>query len=356
VSSIVLDPNNDLARLGEAWPSAPSGWGGGDAGLAAEYLAGTDVVVWTPGRTGGRPLSFQPLPDLASVRDDPDEFEAAVAAAVTTLAARAKVSGDTTKAMEGQAILKGTLQYFARGNRKSLASFVELLADLPDGVTNLDPSDRAAKGLARTLEAAMVIDPLFGGRGEPIDPAILLTPPAGKRARVSVISFVGLPSNEQRQSFVNQLQMALFAWVKKNPAGDRPLGGLFVMDEAQNFAPSGPTTACTASTLALASQARKYGLGLVFATQAPKGLHNGIPGNATTQFFGRLNAPAQIDAARDIARAKGGEASDIGQLGVGEFYATSEHLTFEKVRTPLCLSHHPASPLADEEVITRARG
>jgi len=44
-----------------------------------------------------------------------------------------------------------------------------------------------------------------------------------------------------------------------------------------------------------------------------------------------------------------------GQLRVGEFYATSEALTFEKIRTPLCLSHHPASPLTEEEVIARAR-
>ncbi len=77
------------------------------------------------------------------------------------------------------------------------------------------------------------------------------------------------------------------------------------MDEAQNFAPSGATTVCTQSTLALASQARKYGLGLVFATQAPKGLHNRIPGNAATQFYGLLNSSVQIEAAREMARVKG---------------------------------------------------
>ena len=152
----------------------------------------------------------------------------------------------------------------------------------------------------------MVTDPLFGGGGAPADPGLLLTPSPGKRARVSVISFVGLTSEQQRQSFVNQLQMALFAWIKRNPAGDRPLGGLFVMDEAQTLAPSGRQDRLHASTIALASQARKYGLGLVFATQAPKGLHNQISGNATTQFFGLLNAPAQIDAARELAEAKGG--------------------------------------------------
>ena len=40
------------------------------------------MVVWTPGRAGGRPLSFHPLPDFAGVRSDEDEFAAAVEAAV----------------------------------------------------------------------------------------------------------------------------------------------------------------------------------------------------------------------------------------------------------------------------------
>jgi DNA helicase HerA-like ATPase len=185
---------------------------------------------------------------------------------------------------------------------------------------------------------------------------VLLTPPPGKRARVSVVSFVGLASDEQRQGFVNQLQLALFAWVKRHPAGDRPLGGLFVMDEAQTLAPSGTMTACTESTLALTAQARKYGLGLVFATQAPKSLHNRIPGNASTQFFGRLNAPVQIAAAREMARAKGSEVTDIGSLGTGQFYAAIEGSGFVKIQAPLCLSHHPSSPLTTEEVLDRATG
>jgi DNA helicase HerA-like ATPase len=150
--------------------------------------------------------------------------------------------------------------------------------------------------------------------------------------------------------------MALFAWIKKNPAGERPLGGLLVMDEAQDFAPSGAATACTTSTLQLSAQARKYGLGLMFATQAPKGLHNRIPGNATTQFFGRLNSGVQINAATELARHKGGEVHDIARLGAGQFYAASEDVGFEKVRTPMCLSHHPSSALTQEEVLRRARG
>ncbi|MEV6815705.1 DUF87 domain-containing protein [Micromonospora sp. NPDC051296] len=356
VSAIVLDPNNDLARLGDAWPDDPPAWGDADAQAAADYLESTDVVVWTPGRASGRPLTFQPLPDFGGVRDDPDEFTQAVDSALDALAPRAQVAANTAKAMRGQAVLRQALRHYGRtGGPASLAGLIGLLRDLPDGVSKLAGAAAIAADLAENLEAARINDPLFGGTGEAADPGMLLTPAPGKRARVSVISFVGLPGDEKRQGFVNQLQMALFSWIKRNPAGDRPLGALLVMDEAQTLAPSGPITACTRSTLMLASQARKYGLGLVFATQAPKGLHSQIPGNAATQFFGLLNAPVHIEAAREMARFKGGDVPDISRLSSGQFYVAVEGQPFRKAHTPLCLTHHPASPLPAEDVIARAQ-
>lgn len=355
VSSIILDPNNDLARLGEPWPTAPSGWGLGDDEHARDYLDHTDVVIWTPRVSSGRPLTFQPLPDFGSVLDSPDEFDAAIDAAVAALAPRAKVDGRTKTAEQARAVLKEALLWHARNGGAGLRGFADLLSDLPAELSQFRRGPKLAHEAGETLKAAMVNDPLFGGEGTPVDPGVLLTPAPDKRARISVISFVGLGSEEQRQSFVNQLQMALFAWIKRNPAGDRPLGGLFVMDEAQTLAPSSGNTPCTASTIALASQARKYGLGLVFATQAPKGLHNQISGNATTQFFGLLNAPAQLEAAKELAQAKGGRLPEIGVLSSGQFYAAGEGFSFARVDTPLCLSHHPKAPLSPEEVIARAR-
>ncbi|MFG2039427.1 ATP-binding protein [Dactylosporangium sp. NPDC048998] len=355
VSAIVLDPNNDLARLGDPWPEPPEWWWSGDRKRAEEYLAGTEVVIWTPRRESGRPLSFQPLPDFGEVRDDPDEFAEAVEAAVAALAPRAQLGGRAAKAHLGLAVLRRAVEHYARHGGRDVPGLIHLLADLPAGVSGLDGADRIAAGLAQTLTASMDNDSLFAGSGAPADPGVLLTPAAGKRARISVISLIGLPAEEARQGFVNQLQMALFAWIKKHPAAHRPLLGLFVMDEAQTLAPSGAMTACTQSTLALASQARKYGLGLIFATQAPKGLHNRIAGNATTQFFGLLNAPVQIDAAREMARMKGGDIPDLGLLTSGEFYVAVEGEPPQLVRTPLCLSHHPRAPLTDDEVLTRAR-
>ncbi|MGN9783410.1 helicase HerA domain-containing protein [Nonomuraea sp. ZG12] len=355
VSAIVLDPNNDLARLGDPWPQPPHGWQDGDERKAADYLAGTEVVIWTPRRGAGRPLSFQPLPDFASVADDPDEFTEAVEVAVAAIAPRVKLEAKTDKAQRGQAVLRRALARYGRRGGRNLRGLIELLADLPDGVSELASAPKIAAELAQSLTAAMDNDPMFGGGGEPVDPGLLLTPSEGRRARVSVISLAGLPGEEQRQSFVGQLQMELFAWIRRHPAADRPLGGLFVMDEAQTFAPSnGRITPATRSTLALASQARKYGLGLVFATQAPKGLHNQIPGNAATQFFGLLNASAHVNTAKELARAKDGDTPDIAKLSAGEFYVALEGRSFDKVRVPMCLSHHPKAPLTTEEVIARA--
>lgn len=355
VSSIVLDPNNDLSRLGSAWPQHPPGWNPDDTARAAQFLAETDVVVWTPNRKAGRPLSFQPLPDFSAVAEDPDEFAAAVDSAVAALEPRALITGRTAKANLRRAVLRQVLGWYGQRGGSSLADFVDLLGELPDGVSSLGNAAALAAELGQNLQAAMINDAMFGGAGTPADPGTLLTPAPGYRARVSVISMVGLAGEAQREGFVNQLQMALFAWLRRHPAGERPLGGLLVMDEAQNFAPARGTTVCLRSTLALSSQARKYGLGLVYATQSPKGLHNTIPGNAATQFYGLLNSPTQIDTAQEIARAKGGLVPEISRLRAGNFYLALEGEPFHRIRAPWCLSHHPPSPPTVEDVLRLAR-
>ncbi|MCW2934987.1 MAG: hypothetical protein JWM19_5949 [Actinomycetia bacterium] len=354
VSTIVLDPNNDLARLGDAWPESPQSWADGDRERAREYLDNTDVVLWTPRRQSGRPLTFRPLPEFAAVIDDPDDFDAAIDAAVGAIAPRLIAGKGPQKANEETAVLREALRYYAKAGGSDFDGFVALLAELPEGVSTMRKAVPTASDLADRLQAARINDPLFAGEGEPVDPGLLLTPPPGKRARISVVSLIGLPELSQRQSFVNQLQMALFSWIKKHPARDRPLCGLLVMDEAQDLAPSGQVTPCSESTIRLVSQARKYGLGLLFATQAPKGIHNRITGNATTQFYGLLNHPVQIDAARDIARAKGGDVPDISRLSPGQFYVATDGTRLVKTATRLCLTHHPDGPLTEEEVIARA--
>ena len=352
VSAIVLDAHGDFAGLGDAWPQAPSGWGRADAGRARDYLHDTDVVVWTPRIETGRPLAFAPLPAFAEIRDRPDELRAAVDVTVGALAPRAKVDGSTARAEQGQAVLRDALTFYARhGQDEGLRTFLGVLHDLPDGVTEIGKGQRIARDMADTLTAAMVNDPLFAAAGPVVGAGQLLTPPPGKRARVSVISLAGLPTDDDRQSFVTQLQLALFGWISRNPAGDRPLAGLLVIDEAQTIAPA---SGGAAATLALAIQARAYGLGLVFATPAPRGLHPQLSTEAGTHIFGLLNSPVQIAAAKELAEIRGGSVPDISLLAVGEFYAAADGQPATKIRTPLCLSHHPGGALTTDDIISRA--
>ena len=107
--------------------------------------------------------------------------------------------------------------------------------------------------------------------------------------------------------------------------------------------------------MSLAAQARKYGLGRIFETQLPKGIDNRIVSNCTTHVYGRMSAPATIDATQELMAAKGGAADDIGRLTKGEFYFSTEGLSRPiKVRTPLCLSWHSQNPPTAEEVVQKA--
>jgi DNA helicase HerA-like ATPase len=349
IPSIVLDPNNDLSRLDDAWPTPPKSWSEEDAAKAQSYRACTDVVIWTPGVSSGNPISLNLLPDFAAI-DDADEREQAINMAWSTLVSFLPGSGE--KANRKKGVLADAIRRFAIMSGSTLTDLVALLADLPDGVSEDSSAQKLASEIADQLRAAIAMNPLLKSIGEPLDPRTLFESSSAK-TRISVINLSGFAGEEARASFVNRLQMALFTFIKRNPSRS---GRLYVIDEAQNFAPSGAGTACKASTLSLVAQSRKYGLGMIFATQTPKGIDNKVVSNCTTNMYGRMNAVATIDAVRDLMAAKGGAADDIGKLPQGEFYFSTEGSPRPfKVRTSLCLSWHPPNPPTLEEVIQKAR-
>lgn len=351
IPAIVLDTNNDLARLGDQWPAPPDGWTEADTAKAAKYRRTVDVTIWTPGRNAGRPMSLALLPDFAGLADDEDEQAQAIELARATLAPFVGARGANVQLKEG--VLADALRTFAREGGGNLDRLIDLLSDLPEEVSQIDGASKLAASMANSLRAAIATNPLLQTRGTPLDPQVLFGK-EGDKTRISVVNFSGLASDEARQSFVNQLQMSLFTWIKRHPSAS---GRLLVLDEAQNFAPSQRTTPCKESTLALAAQARKYGLGMIFATQTPTGIDNKIVSNCTTHFYGRMSSPATIAATRGLLDAKGGAGGeDVGRLSRGEFYFSTEAVSRPiRIRTPICLTWHPANPLTAAEVVEKAR-
>ena len=279
------------------------------------------------------------LPDFSALADDPDARDQAVEMANATLVPWIGATGSSAALKRG--VFADALRRFARRGGGKLDDLIDLLTDLPEGISQIGNASKLAAGIADQLLAAIATNPLIQSRGPSLDPRLLFE--GSSRTRISVINFMGLPSDEARQSFVNQLQMSLFTWIKRNPS---TTGRLYVLDEAQNFAPSQKATPCKESTVSLAAQARKYGLGMIFATQLPKGIDNKIVSNCTTHFYGRMSSPATIDATRELMAAKGGGGDDIARLSRGEFYFSTEGFARPiKVHTPLCLTWHPQNPL-----------
>jgi hypothetical protein len=358
IPSIVIDAANDLARLGDPWPAAPQGWTEEDQAKAERYFAQTEVVVWTPGLAAGNPLTLAPLPDFAALAGDPEELEQAVDmawGALQEIVAPGKTVSDELK----RGVLKAALKYFATHQPGSLADFAEFLADLPpEAGAGISKAPQLALQMANLLKAAMVNNKLLHQQGMALDPAILLGLGSDYgKTRVSVVNLVGLPTLGEQQQFLNQLAMALFTWIKKNPAPpEAPVRGLLVIDEAKDFVPSQGTTPCKQSLLRLAAQARKYGLGLIFATQAPKSIDHNIVANCSTQFFGRVTSPAAIEVVREQIAQRGGSGEDVALLKVGQFYLSSQQLHPPcKIQTPWCLSFHAPTPLSEAEVIQRSQ-
>ncbi|HTN77229.1 MAG TPA: DUF87 domain-containing protein [Pirellulaceae bacterium] len=358
IPSLVIDGANDLAALAIRRTSLPAEWGIGDADKAQQYHNGTQVVVFTPGKEAGNPLVFEPLPELAAVADNQDELTAALDMVVESIGPTLAV-GSSAKAHNKRAIIRSSLKFLAQQQNVSIPAWIDLLKEFPaEAGVGIDKEARLARELADALLAGRENNPLLRGSGQGLDCAKLFGDDAlsSKRTRVSVINFCGLSSRESQQLFLNQLAMTLFAWIKKHPCPPgRPLRGLMIIDEAKDFVPSRGNTACKAALARLAAQARKYHLGIIFATQNPKEIDNNIIGNCSTHFYGKASSPAGQDAIRDQMRQKGGEGTDIGNLPRGVFYFHNADLNLRqplKLETSLCLSEH--RPLEESEVLRLA--
>ena len=348
IPAIVLDTNNDLARLGTPWPSRPPAFNDDDAAKAARYARDVEVVVWTPGASSGRPLTLAVLPNFA-LTPDAEDRALAVDMAWATLAPLVGATGQAKALKEG--LLKEALTFFALEARTGIEAFIEFLADLPEEVSKQTKAQKYGVEMSDQLRAKIAVNPLLNAKGQPLDPETLFTASRRGATRISVINFSGLEAEASRQDFVNQLQMALFTFIKRKPS---PTPRLYVCDEAQNFAPSQASTASKASALALVRQGRKFGLGMIFATQAPKGIDTSIVSNCVTHFYGRMASTAYIDAAEEMMASRGRVAKDLGALGTGSFYFTTEGLPPLKIKAPLCLSYHPQNPATPEEVLALA--
>lgn len=357
VPSIVIDCANDLARLGDSWERPPEGWRIGDEQKAHDYQQSCEVLLWTPGLESGNPLQLSPLPNFADIEglEELDQATDMARDALQDIVAQ----GASQSSLLKRGILKAALNYMATTlPQGTLDDFIALLRELPPEACDGIPSaTRKAQEMAGVLWAEVQNNPLLRQLGCTLSPGMLLgVDVISAKTRISVINLAGLQGLSAQRQFLNQLFMTLFTWIKKNPPpANVPLRGLLVLDEAKDFVPARESSACKSSFIRLVAQARKYGLGIVVASQAPKSIDHNVIANCSTQLFGKANSPSAIEVVSEHIARNGGNPSEVTRLKPGQFYICAEGIRPPaRIRTPNCLSFHPPSPLNEEEVIARA--
>ena len=356
VPAIIVDSSGELSSLGDERRSAPDGWRLGDERKARLYHERSEVVIWTPGIHRGNPLMLAPLPDLAKLVGDADELEAALSMVVASLGAVVAPSSGRGPASAPEVLL-GALRHFAHRGGGTLADLIALLAALPADVgSGIEVAPQIALQMSEQLQVECKLNPLLSQTGPVLDPKVLLDTARTGRTRVSVINLSGLPSERARQQFVDHLSMALFSYIKGHPARHRSLLGLLVIDEARDFVPATRSVPGKESLLRLVPQARKYGLGILLGTQAPKGVDPQLIAGCATHFYGRVSSPAAIETVREQLRRRGGGGSDVATLMPNVFYAHTEGMPSPIRVAPVpCLSAHAATPPGELEIIARAQ-
>jgi len=344
VPVLVVDPYGELAQLADAWPAPPPRRSAGDAAKAETFHQRVEVEVFSPGKS----RAIAALPDISRL-DNAEARERAIEATCVALRPYLRSGSSAPE----QVVLADALRFLALRRAGSLEELVGLLEELPVGISQIGHAPAFAAQMAEQLQTALK----EAGSAEvpSFDPGFFTAKDPAK-TRISVISLSGLPSEEARLSYVDGLQRALRSWLAQRQTG-QPL--LFVLDDAQVFAPAEAHPASRESALALAREASGFGLGMIVATASPKSLDAQLVACCVTRFYGRMNAPPLIRATNDLLAQAGLVHGDAAKLSAGEFYFVSTGTEGPtKIQAPLCLSWHrpdsPAKPRPSASDIHRA--
>jgi len=307
VPAIVLDLANDLSRLGQPWPKRPqNGWLEDDSKKESDYFSKVKVKVWTPGLFSGHPLYLSSLPDLPSVSDDIDQLKILIEVTRGNLSSLLGLSNQKDSSKIKEAILARILEWMAFNGGGDLLRLSSLLKEPPPESAVEAISKKAlkyAEDLCGLLNSELIKNPLLNPPQKPHGIEDLLYDGDRTKTVVSVLNLGGLGTLSEQQIFLGQLVSCLFTYIKKKPS--EKLGGLLVIDEAKEFIPSMVNTPCKQGIIRFVAQARKYGFGLVLATQEPKSVDHKIMGNCTTQLYGKQNSPAAVNVVEEMLGIKG---------------------------------------------------
>jgi Helicase HerA, central domain len=311
-------PDEQARVAAELWRKGLADWGQ-DGARIARMRETTDVALYTPGSSLGRPLSVLRSLQAPADRSEGEAMQERVAAAAASLLALLGIEADPLRSRE-HILLSNVIDHAWREGRDlELADLIRLVQSPPFervGVFDVESFFPAKE----RLELAMTLNNLLASpgfaawtEGEPLDVGRLLYTREGK-PRLSILSIAHLDDRE-RMFFVTLLLGEVVAWMRTQP-GTQSLRALLYMDEVMGFLPPSAAPPSKAPMLTLLKQARAFGVGVVLATQNPVDLDYKALSNTGIWFLGRLQT--ERDQARVLDGLEGSAAARGGGFDRGE--------------------------------------
>ena len=180
-----------------------------------------------------------------------------------------------------------------------------------DIITVLEQGGEASSGaLITELEYLNEIN-VFADQGTKMDELI-------KKGNCTIINLRGTPPDIQ-QLIVNRIGNALFELRKV----DKIPPMMFVIEEAHNFCPQQGEVACSRIFRTIASEGRKFGLGLMIITQRAAKVDKNVLSQCNTQVILKVTNPNDLKAiAASIEGLTDGMEEEIQRLPIGSAIIT----------------------------------
>jgi hypothetical protein len=298
---IIVDPQGDISSLALKGNPEEIESHGIPLTIQQEYFEKARIAIFTPASSKGIPISVNPLSFPS--KDTPHE-EAILALDLTATSLSSFLGYDlgSDAGRGAKAYLFTLLENLWRKEKtiKDMTHMAELVLNPPQEIAEMLQSfvtRKEPQEIARKLRFLTVGTPsLMFQKGVRINMDMFMDRSDGK-VPLNIIYLNTLSSTNDKQFFLATLLRELYCWMLKNPSEDVQL--LFYVDEIAPYIPPYPRNPPPKEAYAfLFKQARKYGVGLVAATQNITDIDYKALAQVNTWCLGRMMTQ------QDIARVK----------------------------------------------------
>jgi hypothetical protein len=328
---LIIDPQGDISSLAIKGNPEELEEHGTSLEIQEEFFSRARIAIFTPASNKAIPISVNPFKSPS--QDIPHE-EAVQAIDLTATSLTSFLGYDlNTDAGKGAkaymfTILEHLWQQGQRINDMShLAHMVlnppaKIAATLNSLVAKKEPEEIARKLHFLTVGTSSLMFQM----GVQIDINLFLDNSDGK-VPVNIIYLNTLASENDKQFFLATLFKELYCWMLKNPSND--LRMLFYVDEISPYIPPYPRNPPPKNAYTLLfKQARKYGIGLVAATQNITDIDYKALAQVNTWCLGRMMTTQDIARVQKIIQSIDPAHADtilrkLPSLRTGEFLLLS---------------------------------